>query len=137
MFVSLLNRKEKLKFLDLAKYMIDIDGAPTDTEKKLLKTIFAEVNDISEEYTFTKSASKEETIEFFKNSTQPVKNIIFLNLITITLNDEFYNTSEFNFLAQIQDAFGISEQKRHEIMGIIYEERDLQEAAKRVINYNA
>lgn len=33
MFLSLLNRKEKLKFLDLAIYMIDIDGDPTEAEK--------------------------------------------------------------------------------------------------------
>ena len=36
MFLSLLTKKEKLKFLDLAVYMIDIDGKPTEVEKKLL-----------------------------------------------------------------------------------------------------
>ena len=29
MFLSLLNKKEMLKFLDLAIYMVDIDGEPT------------------------------------------------------------------------------------------------------------
>ena len=36
MFLSLLNKKEMLKFLDLAIYMVDIDGEPTDVEKRVL-----------------------------------------------------------------------------------------------------
>ena len=37
MFLSLLNKKEMLKFLDLAIYMVDIDGEPTEVETKVLK----------------------------------------------------------------------------------------------------
>lgn len=137
MFLSLLNRKEKLKFLDLAVNMVDIDGTPSQIEKRLLRLIFAEVSDVSEEYTFAKSDSIDKTIEYFNDSTQPVKNIIYLNLMKITLEDDFYNTSEFLFLEKIQNSFGISNEKRHEIMGVVYEERDLKERAKRVISYNA
>lgn len=36
MFLSLLNKKEMLKFLDLAIYMVDIDGEPTQYEKRIL-----------------------------------------------------------------------------------------------------
>lgn len=137
MFLSLLNRKEKLKFLDLAVNMVDIDGTPSQIEKRLLRLIFAEVSDVSEEYTFAKSESIDKTIEYFNDSTQPVKNIIYLNLMKITLEDDFYNTSEFLFLEKIQNSFGISNEKRHEIMSVVYEERDLKERAKRVISYNA
>ena len=37
MFLSYLSRKEKLKFLDLAIYMADIDGEPTNIEKRICK----------------------------------------------------------------------------------------------------
>ena len=58
MFLSLLTKKEKLKFLDLAVYMIDIDGKPTEVEKKLISRIYGEIGrEIVEEYTFSKSDS--------------------------------------------------------------------------------
>ena len=43
MFLSLLNRKEMLKFLDLAIYMVDVDGEPTQTEKRVLNKMIAEL----------------------------------------------------------------------------------------------
>ena len=39
MFLSLLNRKEMLKFLDLAIYMVDIDGEATDVEKRVFSRV--------------------------------------------------------------------------------------------------
>lgn len=80
MFLSLLTKKEKLKFLDLAVYMIDIDGKPTEVEKKLISRIYGEIGrEIVEEYTFSKSDSVDDTIDYFKDANQAVKNIVFLN----------------------------------------------------------
>ena len=78
MFLSLLTKKEKLKFLDLAVYMIDIDGKPTEVEKKLISRIYGEIGrEIVEEYTFSKSDSIDDTIDYFKDANQAVKNIVF------------------------------------------------------------
>ena len=52
MFLSLLSKKEMLKFLDLAIYMVDIDGEPTDVEKRLLNKMIAELDSIKDEYSF-------------------------------------------------------------------------------------
>jgi hypothetical protein len=132
MFLSLLNRKEKLKFLDLAIYMIDIDGEPTDVEKRLLSKIYGELGrEVIDEYTFSKSDSIEETIEFFKNSPSAVKNILFYNLVSISMQDDLYNTSEHLFLEKLQRELSISAQKRKDLMSIVYAERDLRERAMR------
>ncbi len=133
MFLSYLSRKEKLKFLDLAIYMADIDGEPTNIEKRILTKMFAEVEDVREEYTFQKSESIEETIEFFVNSNPVVKNIVYLNLVTISMEDDLYNTSELLFLEGIQNKFGISAEKRRDLISIVYAERDLRERASRII----
>ena len=83
MFLSLLTKKEKLKFLDLAVYMIDIDGKPTEVEKKLISRIYGEIGrEIVEEYTFSKSDSIDDTIDYFKDANQAVKNIVFLKTIS-------------------------------------------------------
>ena len=134
MFLGLLNRKEKLKFLDLAIYMIDVDGEPTLVEKRLLETIKAELGkEIVDEYTFTRSDDVDMTIQFFKDSNKVVRNIIFLNLSKIMLVDDFYNTSEHILLEKIQKAFQITPEKRRELIKLVYEEKDLREKVKRAL----
>ena len=136
MFLSLLTKKEKLKFLDLAVYMIDIDGKPTEVEKKLISRIYGEIRrDIVEEYTFSKSDSIDDTIDYFKDANQAVKNIVFLNLVSISMEDDLYNTLEHLFLERIEKELGITAEKRKDLMQIVYDERDVREKAMRVIKY--
>lgn len=136
MFLSLLTKKEKLKFLDLAVYMIDIDGKPTEVEKKLISRIYGEIGrEIVEEYTFSKSDSIDDTIDYFKDANQAVKNIVFLNLVSISMEDDLYNTLEHLFLEKIEKELGITAEKRKDLMQIVYDERDVREKAMRVIKY--
>ena len=136
MFLSLLTKKEKLKFLDLAVYMIDIDGKPTEVEKKLISRIYGEIGrEIVEEYTFSKSDSIDDTIDYFKDANQAVKNIVFLNLVSISMEDDLYNTLEHLFLERIEMELGITAEKRKDLMQIVYDERDIREKAMRVIKY--
>ena len=37
MLLQMLNRKEKLKFLDLALHLVSIDGEPSNFEGRILK----------------------------------------------------------------------------------------------------
>ena len=98
MFLSLLNKKEKLKFLDLAIYMVDIDGEPNETEKRVLTKMMAEIEEVKDEYSFEMTDSIENTVNFFKDCNKVVKNIVYLNLVQISLEDDLYNTSELLFL---------------------------------------
>ncbi len=133
MFLSLLNKKEMLKFLDLAIYMVDIDGEPNDVEKRILTKMIAELDAVREEYSFRLTDTIENTITFFQNSNQVVKNVVYLNLVTISMEDDLYNTSELLFLEEIQKKFEISAEKRRELISIVYAERDLREKAIRII----
>ncbi len=133
MFLSLLNKKEMLKFLDLAIYMVDIDGEPTDVEKRVLTKMIAELDAVKEEYSFRMTDTIENTIKFFSESNQVVKNIVYLNLVTISMEDDLYNTSELLFLEEIQRKFEITAEKRRELISIVYAERDLREKAIRII----
>lgn len=133
MFLSLLNQKERLKFLDLAIYMVDIDGEPSEIEKILLEKMFNEVGHLVEDYSFSKSSSIEVTMDFFKNCNRVVRNIVFLNLAKITLTDDLYNTTEHLFLERLQEIFDITPERRRELMSIVYEERDLRERSARII----
>ena len=133
MFLSLLNRKEMLKFLDLAIYMVDIDGEPTDVEKRVLTRMIAELDQVKDEYSFRLTDTTENTINFFLSANQVVKNVVYLNLVWISMEDDLYNTSELLVLEKIQRAFEISAEKRRELISIVYAERDLREKAMRII----
>ena len=133
MFLSLLNKKEMLKFLDLAIYMVDIDGEPTQYEKRILNKMIAELDEIKDEYSFRLTDSVENTIDFFAHTNKVVKNVVYLNLVIISMEDDLYNTSDLLFLEKIQKKFDISAEKRRELISIVYAERDLREKANRII----
>ena len=133
MLLSYLNKKEMLKFLDLAVYMVDIDGEPNEVEKRLLNKMVAELDKVKDEYSFRKTDSIENTIDFFVNCNQVVKNVVYLNLVIISMEDDLYNTSELLFLEEVQKRFNISNDKRREIISIVYDERDIRERASRII----
>ncbi|MDE5546372.1 MAG: hypothetical protein K2O22_01960 [Anaeroplasmataceae bacterium] len=133
MFLSLLNKKEMLKFLDLAIYMVDIDGEPTQYEKRILNKMIAELDEIKDEYSFRLTDSVENTIDFFAHTNKVVKNVVYLNLVIISMEDDLYNTSELLFLEKIQKKLDISAEKRRELISIVYAERDLREKANRII----
>ena len=133
MFLSLLNKKEMLKFLDLAIYMVDIDGEPTDVEKRVLTKMIAELDAVKDEFSFRLADTVENTINFFQSANQVVRNVVYLNLVTISMEDDLYTTSELLFLEKIQKVFEISAEKRRELISIVYAERDLREKAIRII----
>lgn len=133
MFLSLLNKKEMLKFLDLAIYMVDIDGEPTEVEKRVLSKMIAELDQVKDEYSFRLTDTVENTIEFFTGSNSVVKNVVYLNLVTISMEDDLYNTSELLFLEKIQKKFEITNEKRRELISIVYAYRDLREKSMRII----
>lgn len=133
MLLSELNRKQKLKFLDLAFHMAAVDGVPSDQERRLLNEKLAEVgDDIIKEYKFALSDDLEETIEYFKNENHQVRNIVYLNLIELLMLEGFYNTTEYFFLEDIRKELKITVDKRKKMISLIFDYRDLREKAEKV-----
>ncbi len=134
MLLSLLTTKEKLKFLDLCIYMIKVDEDTTEFERRLLDRMIAEMGkEITEDYSFERSSDIAETIDFFVNSSDAVKRIIFMELMKISLVDEFYNTSEHFFLEEIRNKFDISRSMKKDLVQAVYDEKDLRESVKRLV----
>lgn len=134
MLLSLLNRKEKLKFLDIAIQMVAVDGEPTAFEQRILNMMLAEVgDDIINEYTFSLSSDLDVTIDFFVHSPKTVRHIVLLNLLKLSMFDDLYNTSEHFFLDNLRRQFKITNAKRKELMQLIFDERDWHEKAKRTV----
>lgn len=136
MLLSLLSRKEKLKFLDMAMHMVSVDGEPTTVEQRLLNMMLAEVGDgIVAEYHFALSKDLPETLHFFEEANKTVKNIVYYNLMKVAMTDDFYNTTEHFFLEEIRERFQIDEAKKKQLMNLVFAERDLRERAKRIVSH--
>jgi uncharacterized tellurite resistance protein B-like protein len=134
MLLSTLNRKEKLKFLDLALHMVYIDGKPSDLEQRLLNMMLAEVGDnIVSEYFFKLSDTLEETILFFDVLDLKTRKIVYYNLLKIALNESFYNATEHDFLEMIRTRFHIHEAQKNQIIKAVYKEKDLRSEIEHIL----
>lgn len=134
MLLSTLNRKEKLKFLDLALHMVVVDGNPSDLEQRLLNMMLAEVGDnIISEYTFNLSDSLEQTIQFFDVLSSRIQRIVYFNLIRISLSEEIYNTTEHDFLEMIRSRFHIKDDIKQALIKEVYKEKDLREEINKIV----
>ena len=134
MLLQILDRKEKLKFLDLALHMIAIDGPISDAEKKLLELLINELGEeITAEYHFELSSDLEATLNFLGEKEQHVRNLIYLNLAVLILLEEFYNTKEHFFLEEIRIKLKVDEKAKTKLMRLVYEQKDLNDKIKKAI----
>ena len=133
MLLSLLSKEEKMYFLDLLNELITADGNPTETELSIKNRLKYEMGDEILKYKRS-SLSKDKLIEYFSKKSYPTKNLVYLNLVAASLNDDWYSVEEHLLLEKIQGALQISDKKRNELFKLVYSERDLREKVKRVIS---
>lgn len=133
MLLSLLSKEEKNLFVDLAIELVSVDGKPSETELAIIKKFKKEIGEDVSKYKKS-NLSKEKLLEYFVQRSYPTKNLVYMNLVATSLNDDYYSVEEHLFLEKIQQAFGISEKKKNELMKLVYSERDLREKVKRVIS---
>ncbi len=132
MFLSLLSKEEKFHFIDLLSYVVGIDGAASETETQIINRLKYEMGEDVLRYRKS-SYSLEKLIEYFSQKPKATKNLVFMNLVSTSLYDEFYSVEEHLLIEEIQNSFEISAKKKADLMKIVYAERDLREKAKRTI----
>ena len=133
MFLSLLTKEEKFYFIDLIVKVVNVDGDPTETEMQIINRLKYEMGEDVLRYRKS-NMTLEKLIDYFSNKPKATKNLIFMNLVSTSLYDEFYSVEEHLLIEQIQNAFEISNKKKSDLMKIVYAERDLRERAKRTIS---
>ena len=133
MLLSLLQKEDKCYFLDLLRALLLVDGESTEIDKQIYKKFKFEMGEDIAKHK-NNGLKTSQLIAYFEDKSQPVKNIVFMNLISASLRDEWYNVETHTLLDEIQQAFNISDKKKIELMKVIYAERDLREKAKRTIN---
>lgn len=133
MFLSLLSKEEKFYFIDLLTKLVSVDGEANETELQVINRLKYEMGeDVLKYRKSTQPISK--LIEYFSKKTKSIKNLVFMNLVSSSLYDEWYSLEEHFLIEEIQAAFGLTGKKKAELMKIVYAERDLREKAKRIIS---
>ncbi len=133
MLLSLLTKDEKIYFIELVRKIILIDGEVSDVEKEIVKKMRLELgNDI--ERAKKLNLSFEKLVDFFVGKAKTTQKIVFLNLVSASLQDEWYNVETHMMLQEIQQKFEIQNNEKKELIKIVYAERDLREKAKRIVN---
>lgn len=133
MLLSLLQKEDKCYFLDLLRLLLVVDGESSEAEKQIYKKFKFEMGEEILKHR-VQCTKKKELIAYFEGKAQSVKNLVFMNLISASLRDEWYNVEQHDLLDEIQKAFEISDKKKIELMKLVYAERDLREKVKRTIN---
>lgn len=133
MLLGLLSREEKIHFIDLLGKIIVVDGPTNELETQIINKLKHEMGDDVAKYRKT-NLSLEKLIEYFAEKPKTIKNLVFLNIVSASLYDDFYSVEEHIVIEKIQEQFGISNKKKQELVKVVYAERDLREKAKRVIS---
>ena len=134
MLLSTLTRKEKLKFLDLALHMVEVDTLASKDEVRFLNMMLAEVGEnIVNEYQFVLSDNLEETILFFDVLSLRTRKILYYNILKLAIINDFYNTKEHAFLEMIQIRFHLKDSDKKAMFTLLYEEKDLRTEINRVL----
>ena len=95
--------------------------------------MISELEPVKDEFTFRFADTVDNTLKFFEESNQVVKNIVYLNLVIITMEDDLYNTKELLFLEDVKKRFAIPDEKKRELIALVYANRDLREKGIRII----
>lgn len=130
MLLEVLNNEEKMRFLDLAYYMINADNTKIMSEEEVLESYKNEMGEI-EQY---KKLNPEKAINILKKSSKMARRVILLNLIKISLADDFYHSEEHLIIEDLLAEWDISASKKAELVKLVYQEKDLREKTKMVVS---
>ncbi len=131
MLLDLLTKKEKHLFLDVATYMTSADGEILESESLEIRLMTNEMGTDAKDY---KTGDVQNAIEVLGDSSVKVQRLVLLNVIIISLSDDFYHTEEHLVVEQLLEAWGISAKKKAELFKLVYNYKDLREKAKLVIS---
>ncbi|MFA6889454.1 MAG: hypothetical protein WCQ80_00350 [Bacilli bacterium] len=132
MYLSLLSKEEKFYFLDLISKLVNVDGTPSDTDVQVMDRLKYEMGEDAQRYR-KGNWNIEKLIEYFSQKPKATKNLVFMNLVSVSLYDEFYSVEEHFLIEEMQKIFGLTDKKKTDLMKLVYAERDLREKAKRIL----
>ena len=131
MLLDLLTKEEKHLFLDLAAHMTKADGTILESESIALKIM---TNEMGKDAVGHEKTDVSKSVQELGKSSFKIQRIILLNLIVLSLSDDFYHTEEHLIIEELLVSWNISAKKKAELFKLVYNYKDLREKAKLVVS---
>ena len=104
MFLQSIEMKDRLAFIDLANFLIRIDGVITQDEVDILESYRDEMQ--VEEITFNSETTLEEIIDNISED-MITRRILVFELLGIAYSDAEYSLEEKTFISNVADLLGL------------------------------
>lgn len=104
MFLQSIEMKDRLAFIDLANFLIRIDGVITQDEVDILESYRDEMQ--VEEITFNSETTLEEIIDNISED-MITRRILVFELLGIAYSDAEYSLEEKTFISKVADLLGL------------------------------
>ena len=116
MYLNDLMQGEKFAFYSIVKELVSIDGSFSDVEKQLVNGFLVEMNLVDEKLPTIKL---DDAIDMLTYSSSETRKKVFIELVGVTLCDEFLHSDEKMFLDNIANRFSISNDEKDDIIDTI------------------
>ena len=117
---------EKYAFYSIVKYLVTIDGEFAEEEMNLMDEFLQEMQLEKEQ---VPDISPEDAIGMLKFSTPSTRKKIYIELIAVTLCDEYLHIDEKEYLDRIANDFLIDDELRDKLFEMV---KELLEIYKRM-----
>ena len=126
MYLKDLMQGEKYAFYSIVKYLVTIDGEFAEEEMNLMDEFLQEMQLEKEQ---VPDISPEDAIGMLKFSTPSTRKKIYIELIAVTLCDEYLHIDEKEYLDRIANDFLIDDELRDKLFEMV---KELLEIYKRM-----
>ncbi|MBE5898810.1 MAG: TerB family tellurite resistance protein [Lachnospiraceae bacterium] len=116
MFLKSLMQGEKFAFYSIAKYLVSIDGEYSAEEQNLMNGFLQEMELNESQISHIKP---EDAIEMLTFSSPSTRRKIYIELIGVTLCDEYLHDDERKYLDRIANDFLIDEDTRNKLFDLV------------------
>lgn len=116
MFLKSLMQGEKFAFYSIAKYLVSIDGEYSAEEQNLMNGFLQEMELNESQISHIKP---EDAIEMLTYSAESTRRKIYIELIGVTLCDEYLHDDERKYLDRIANDFLIDEDTRNKLFDLV------------------
>lgn len=116
MFLKSLMQGEKCAFYSIAKYLVSIDGEYSAEEQNLMNGFLQEMELNESQISHIKP---EDAIEMLTFSSPSTRRKIYIELIGVTLCDEYLHDDERKYLDRIANDFLIDEDTRNKLFDLV------------------
>ncbi len=116
MFLKSLMQGEKFAFYSIAKYLVSIDGEYSAEEQNLMNGFLQEMELNESQISYIKP---EDAIEMLTFSSPSTRRKIYIELIGVTLCDEYLHDDERKYLDRIANDFLIDEDTRNKLFDLV------------------